>query len=579
MSPALRRAARAAWDCSSWIIATLIVVGSRYDFFLNDILWSGVIQYLVAACLLQLVLGMIFKLYRGRYRTASFEESLGLALTLGIVGALLAATFIGIADNNSFPRATAVLTPPIALLIMAAGRWGFRALRDRVGSPEDAEKVLIYGAGDAGYQLMRLIISDRSSPYHVVGFIDDNRNKRNLRLLGAPVLGDRNKIIEAAAERDATTVILALARASSDLVREIADITDAAGLRFLVLPPLEELIGGRVSLRDIREVDIADILGRRQIETNLSEIAGYLTNRVVLVTGAGGSIGSELARQVHRFGPRELVLLDRDESALHAVQLAIYGQGLLNTPDIVLNDIRDAEALERVFRRHRPEVVFHAAALKHLPMLEQYPDEGWKTNVLGTLNVLRAADAYGCRRFVNISTDKAADPTSVLGQTKRLAEQLTAWYAGRAPGTYLSVRFGNVLGSRGSMLDTFRTQIGAGGPVTVTHPDATRFFMTIPEACELTIQAGAIGEPGEVLVLDMGEPVRILDVAKRLIAKSKANIDIVFTGLRQGEKMHETLFSLNENGVIKHHRLISHVTAPPCDPAELTLSPLSAQAF
>jgi FlaA1/EpsC-like NDP-sugar epimerase len=364
------------------------------------------------------------------------------------------------------------------------------------------------------------------------------------------------------------------------LVREIADITDAAGLRFLVLPPLEQLIGGRVRLSDIREVDIADILGRRQIETNLSEIAGYLTDRVVLVTGAGGSIGSELARQVHRFGPRELVLLDRDESALHAVQLSIYGQGLLNTPDIVLNDIRDAEALESVFRRHRPDVVFHAAALKHLPMLEQYPDEGWKTNVLGTLNVLRAADAYGCRKFVNISTDKAADPTSVLGQTKRLAEQLTAWYAGRSVvGTYLSVRFGNVLGSRGSMLHTFRTQIQAGGPVTVTHPDATRFFMTIPEACELTIQAGAIGEPGEVLVLDMGEPVRILDVAKRLVAKSKTSIDIIFTGLRQGEKMHETLFSLNEKGVVKHHRLISHVTAPPCDPAELTLSPLSAQTF
>jgi FlaA1/EpsC-like NDP-sugar epimerase len=579
-SAALRRAARAAWDCTSWIGATLIVVGARYDFFLNDILWSGVLQYLVAACLLQLIFGMIFMLYRGRYRTASFEESLGLALTMGIVGVLLAATFIGIADNSSFPRATAILTPPIALLIMTAGRWGYRTLRDRVGSPGNAEKVLIYGAGEAGYQLLRQITSDRSSHYHVVGFIDDNRSKRNLRLQGVPVLGGRHKIIDAAADRGATTVIMALPRASADLVREVADITDTVGLRFLVLPPLEELIGGRVSLSDIREVDIADILGRRQIETNLSEIAGYLTDRVVLVTGAGGSIGSELARQVHRFGPRELVLLDRDESALHAVQLSIFGQGLLNTPDIVLNDIRDAETLQGVFRRHRPEVVFHAAALKHLPMLEQYPDEGWKTNVLGTLNVLRAADAHGCHRFVNISTDKAADPTSVLGQTKRLAEQLTAWYAGRSMGTYLSVRFGNVLGSRGSMLHAFRTQIQAGGPVTVTHPDATRFFMTIPEACGLTIQAGAIGEPGEVLVLDMGEPVRILDVAKRLIAKSKRDIDIVFTGLRQGEKLHETLFSLNEKGIVKQHRLISHVIAPPCDPAELTLtSPLSAEAF
>ena len=236
---------------------------------------------------------------------------------------------------------------------------------------------------------------------------------------------------------------------------------------------------------------------------------------------------------------------------------------------MVLADIRDVTALESVFERHRPEVVFHAAALKHLPMLEQYPEEGWKTNVVGTLNVLKAADANGCLKFVNISTDKAADPTSVLGQTKQLAEQLTAWYAGRSLGTYLSVRFGNVLGSRGSMLHTFTTQIEAGGPVTVTHPEVTRFIMTIPEACELTIQAAAIGEPGEVLVLDMGEPVRILDVAKRLIAQSEANVEIIFTGLRKGEKLHETPFGADERGQFKRHPLICHVPVQPVSPLEV----------
>jgi FlaA1/EpsC-like NDP-sugar epimerase len=568
-SPMVRRLSRVGWDCAAWIWATLIVVGSRYDFALNEIYWSGVVQYVLAACLLQLVVGTLVMLYRGRYRTATFEESLGLALTVGVVGALLGITFIGIADAGTFPRATAVLTPPIALLLMAAGRWGHRALRDRGGRPADAERVLIYGAGDAGYQLVRLIASDRSSPYQVVGFIDDARSRRNLRLLGVPVVGGRDKIVDAASSRGATTVILAITKATADLVRETADITEAAGLRFLVLPPLGELIGGRVRLSDIREVDIADLLGRHQIDTNLGEIAGYLTGRVVLITGAGGSIGSELARQVHRFGPRELVLLDRDESALHAVQLSIYGQGLLNTPDMVLGEIRDAKALDAVFERHRPEVVFHTAALKHLPMLEQYPEEGWKTNVMGTLNVLKAAEANGCVKFVNISTDKAADPTSVLGQTKRLAEQLTAWYAGRSLGTYLSVRFGNVLGSRGSMLHTFTTQIEAGGPVTVTHPEVTRFIMTIPEACELTIQAAAIGEPGEVLVLDMGEPVRILDVAKRLIAQSEANVEIIFTGLRKGEKLHETLFGADERGQFKRHPLICHVPVQPLSPLEV----------
>jgi dTDP-glucose 4,6-dehydratase len=554
------------WDCASWVCATLVVVGCRYDFALNEILWSGVVEYMLAACLLQLIVGTLLMLYRGRYRTATFEESLGLALTMGVVGVLLGMMFVVFADPRTFPRATAVLTPPIALLMMAAGRWAHRALRDRGGRPANAERVLIYGAGDAGYQLVRLIASDSSSPYRVVGFIDDSRNRRNLRLLGVPVVGGRDRMVDAASSRGATTVILAITKATADLVREIADMTEAAGLRFLVLPPLDELIGGRVRLSDIREVDIADLLGRRQIDTNLGEIAGYLTDRVVLITGAGGSIGSELARQVHRFGPRELVLLDRDESALHSVQLSIYGQGLLNTPDIVLADIRDSKALSEIFALHRPEVVFHAAALKHLPMLEQYPEEGWKTNVIGTLNVLRAAEANGCVRFVNISTDKAADPTSVLGKTKQLAEQLTAWYAGRSVGTYLSVRFGNVLGSRGSMLDTFTTQIEAGGPVTVTHPDVTRFFMTIPEACELTIQAAAIGEPGEVLVLDMGEPVRILDVAKRLIAQSKTHVEIAFIGLRQGEKLHETLFGADESGQYKGHPLICHVPVEPLEP-------------
>src|SRR5690606_35923809 len=251
------------------------------------------------------------------------------------------------------------------------------------------------------------------------------------------------------------------------------------------------------------------------------------------------------------------------------VQLSIYGKALLDTPDMVLASIRDKEALRAVFEHHRPQVVFHAAALKHLPMLEQYPDEGWKTNVIGTQNLLDLSADYGVERFVNVSTDKAANPTSVLGKTKRLAEQLTAWYGQQASGTYLSVRFGNVLGSRGSMLHTFRQQIERGGPITVTHPDVTRYFMTIPEASELVIQAGAIGSDGEVLVLDMGEPVRILDVARRLVTHSGQDIEIVFTGLRPNEKLHEDLFSENETGVRPQHPLISHVTVPPVDPSHL----------
>ena len=566
-----RRLVRVVWDCASWVLATLLVVLTRYEFVLAGRFWSSIALYALTACVAQVVFGTIFMLYRGRYRTASFDEAIGLGVTSLAVAAVLGLMFIGLVGSDAFPRATAVLTPPIALMLMGGGRWAYRArTARRVMRPEGAEKVLIYGAGEAADQLIRSIHGDPSAPFEVVGLVDDARSKRHLHLHGVPVLGARSDLLTLAADHGVSTVILAIPAAHAPFVRDLSHLVEGAGLRFLVLPPVSELIGSRVTVEDIREVAIADILGRHQVDTNLSEIADFLMGRCVLVTGAGGSIGSELARQVFRFGPSDLVLLDRDESALHAIQLSIYGQGLLDTPDMVLADIRDEEALDKVFSRHRPDVVLHAAALKHLPMLEQYPDEGWKTNVLGTLNVLRIARRYGCSRFVNISTDKAATPTSVLGYTKRTAEQLTAWFGMRAEGSYLSVRFGNVLGSRGSMLQTFTTQIRAGGPVTVTHPDVTRFFMTIPEACQLTIQAAAIGEPGEVLVLNMGEPVRILDIARRLIAAAGGGIEIEFTGLRAGEKLHEVLFGDGEHGVVKRHPLIAHVSVTAIDPQTVT---------
>ena len=565
-----RRLARVLWDGTSWVLATVLVVVVRYDFQLSSVLTRSLALYALLAVVLQATVGSALMLYRGRYRTASFDEALGLCLTVGVVSLLLLVVAWGIFGPTDFPRASAVLIPPIALMLMAGARSGYRAWKDRRCPPPDAvERALVYGAGQAGYQLVRAVSLDPNASYEVVGLIDDARDKRNLRLMGVPVLGNAQQLLQVAAEREVSVVILAISTADASMVRALSDLVEGAGLRFLVLPPVKELFGRRVSLEDVREVDIADLLGRHQVSTDVAGIADYVTGKRVLVTGAGGSIGSELARQIHGFGPSELVLLDRDESALHAVQLSIYGQGLLDTPDMVLADIRDEQRVTEVFGRHRPEVVFHAAALKHLPMLEQYPGEGWKTNVLGTRNVLRAARAHGCGRFVNISTDKAADPTSVLGHTKRVAEQLTAWYARGAAGTYLSVRFGNVLGSRGSMLHTFTTQIRLGGPVTVTHPDVTRYFMTIPEACELVVQAGAVGSPGEVLVLDMGEPVSILDVARRLIARSGQAIDIVFTGLRPGEKMHEALISHDEHGTRRTHPLITHVTVPPLSPADL----------
>ncbi|HEX7167617.1 MAG TPA: polysaccharide biosynthesis protein, partial [Acidimicrobiales bacterium] len=275
----------------------------------------------------------------------------------------------------------------------------------------------------------------------------------------------------------------------------------------------------------------------------------------------------ELCRQIYRYAPAELIMLDRDETALHSVQLSIEGRALLDTPSLVLADIRDGKRIERLFEERQPEVVFHAAALKHLTLLERHPGEALQTNVWGTLNVLMASAWSGVERFVNISTDKAADPTSVLGYTKRIAECLTAFITQQTSGTYLSVRFGNVLGSRGSMLSTFQSQIASGGPVTVTDPEVTRFFMTIQEACELVIQAGAIGNDGEALVLDMGEPVRIADVARRLAAQAPRPVQIVYTGLRPGEKLHEVLLGTGEPDHRPVHPLVSHVVVPALQPA------------
>ncbi|WP_322920501.1 polysaccharide biosynthesis protein [Nocardioides renjunii] len=561
----------ATWDIVCWTLGTAFVIGLRYSFRISDVQWEAVLRYLVISWVLLVVIGFLTKFYRGKFLVGSFDEAFGLALHfLGVAAITVVTTPV---LNDTLPRSLPVLAPPIALVAAAAGRWFYRALRDRDNEARrrSGRPVLIYGAGDAGRQVMRLTRSDRSLGLRAVGFIDDNPGKRHLRIHGVPVVGTGRSLAEVADAMGVAAVVLAVPGASGELVDRVQREAADAGLEVFILPRLSDLIGGQVKPHDIRRVEIGDVLGRHQVETDLSSIAGYLSGKRVLITGAGGSIGSELARQVHRFGPSALTLLDRDESALHAVQLAIYGHGLLDSPETVLADIRDQASLRAIFADARPQIVFHAAALKHLPMLERFPAEGWKTNVLGTLNLLELAAEFGVERFVNISTDKAADATSVLGSTKRLAEQLTAWQARSTGLPYMSVRFGNVLGSRGSMLHTFNAQIAAGGPITVTHPDVTRYFMTIPEACELVVQAGAMGDAGAVLVLEMGEPVRILDVAKRMISLSgAAGVDIVFSGLRPGEKLHEVLFSEDESATPTGHPMIRSVSVPPIDPAELS---------
>lgn len=545
-------------DIMSWAFAIIIALVLRFDFMFSRIHWGWTLAVIAVAAVLQLCGGWAFWLYRSRYEVGSFDEVRSLVINVTAVTLVTWGFAYLVGYGNGIPRSTLIIAAPIAFSFMGVARYAIRVLAERSVKPDRAERVVLYGAGYLGVQTAKRLLTDQKSPYLPVAFLDDDPAKRHQEVRGVRVLGSIDDLESAVRSTGATAVLVCIGDADSMMLRRLDAAADRLGLSVMVLPPLDQLLSNSAAISNVRELSIEDIIGRHPVRLNQASIAEYLQGRRVLVTGAGGSIGSELCRQLVNFAPAELIMLDRDETALQEVQLSISGHGLLDTNDVVLADIRDADALTRIFRERRPEVVFHAAALKHLPMLEQYPDEAWKTNVIGTLNVLNASRAAMVGTFVNISTDKAANPTSVLGHSKRVAEKLTGWMAGQTDARYLSVRFGNVIGSRGSMLPTFRRLIEQGGPVTVTHPEATRFFMTIPEASQLVIQAGGIGRPGEVLILDMGEPVRILDVAKRMIAQSGKDIEIVFTGLRHGEKLHEVLTGDGEGNERPFHPKISH---------------------
>ena len=548
-------------------LATLL----RYELQFGAVDLLGVLALGSIAMVAQVVLGRLGGLYVHRWRYGTFDEVVGTLKVVAMVTVLVAAADAFSPGVRPVPVSAAIMSGFVALGIMCIGRLVWRQKLEKWTRAEGDDRlpIIVIGAGSGGLQVITAMI--KAGPYHPVAVIDDNPDLRNLRIKGVKVGGDRSSLAQIVEQTGAKHIIIAIPSASGEFIRDVAKRADELELRTLILPPVDEMFGIGVNLGDIRPLTEADLLGRRELSLDIESVAGYLTGKRVLVTGAGGSIGSELCRQIHRFAPESLVMLDRDESALQAVQISIEGRGLLDSRDLVVCCIRDSDRLRQVFEEHRPEVVFHAAALKHLPLLEMHAEEGWKTNVWGTQNLLELAGEFGVDRFVNISTDKAADASSVLGQTKRIAEQLTSHAGQEHSGTYLSVRFGNVLGSRGSVLPLFREQIAQGGPITVTHPEVTRFFMTIPEACELVIQAGALSHDGEVLVLDMGEPVKIADLARRLIAECDRQVEIVYTGLRPGEKMHEVLFSPTELPSASEHPMIQRVEVPSMSPTVAAL--------
>jgi dTDP-glucose 4,6-dehydratase len=556
-------------DIVSWALSILTALVLRQDFAVSQIVgWSTVLLIGVVAAL-QISLGAWLRLYSRRYVLGSLEEARMLALTT-FLSALVAALLVFVWGQwAGVPRSTIPIAAPVSLLLMAAARYALRVSDEAVGRPRPTATAIIYGAGNIGTSLVRRLLTDARSPYIPVALLDDDARKRQLRVRNVDVEGTLADLPAVVARTGAQVLVVAIARADAGVMRRVSAVAEPLGLKVKVVPALDEILNRRNAPVTLRDLSIEDIVGRRPVDTDVASIADYIMGKRVLITGAGGSIGLELCRQVNRYGPAELIMLDRDETGLQSAELLVFGHGLLTGPEVVLADIRDGEALRRIFAERRPEVVFHAAALKHLPMLQQYPDEAWKTNVIGTLNVLKAARLVGVDTFVNISTDKAANPCSVLGHSKRLAERLTAWMGRMTGRRYLSVRFGNVLGSRGSMLPLFTSMIERGGPVTVTHPDVTRYFMTIPEACQLVVQAGGIGRPSEVLILDMGEQVRILDVATRMIEMADRDIEIVFTGLREGEKLHEVLLADGEADNRPIHPKISHTRVSPLAPDKL----------
>jgi FlaA1/EpsC-like NDP-sugar epimerase len=467
--------------------------------------------------------------------------------------------------TSRLPHRVAAMDFLLLLALVAGSRLLARTLLERpqAGLVAHGKEVLIVGAGNAGQLLVREIQRNRALAYTPIGFVDDDPKKRKVKILGVRVLGTTDELERILHENRPDEVLIAAPSAPGDVRRKVVDVTRAHGIPAKTLPGLHELIAGDVNLAtQIRPVQVEDVLGREQVEVDLDRVASYVRNRAVLVTGAGGSIGSELCRQLARLGVRVLVLVDQSESALYEIERELVDERAFTACAPVLADCGDSVKMRHVFERYQPKVVFHAAAYKHVPMLEANPLQAVTNNVLATHAIADVAVQFGVERFVLISTDKAAKPMNLLGQSKAVCEWIVESFAARddVDTKFVAVRFGNVLGSSGSVIPIFRRQIERGGPVTVTHPDMTRFFMTIPEASSLVVQAGSMGGKGQIYVLDMGTPVKIVDLARQMIqlsGRTEAEIPISFVGKRAGEKLHEELWNEGEDvGPTKHPKIM-----------------------
>jgi FlaA1/EpsC-like NDP-sugar epimerase len=550
---ALRRPVIFALHFALIPLGYLIAFTLRFDIPVPDQYWAlalRTVPYLLAIRLLSFA---VFGLYRGWWRHVGMKDLVALVQAVSVSTVAFIALLFFTQQLQGFPRSVLILDWLVAICIFGGARFCVRAIREARSGMSGVERrgtpALIIGAGEAAERLLRQVWQGGTG-LRPLGMVDDDRFKHGMRLHGVPILGGTDDLPRLLRRYEPKLIVIAIPSATREAMKRLVDVCMATGVEFKIVPPLRELLDGRARLSQLRKVEVEDLLGRDAIELDLEMVRRDVEGRVVLITGAAGSIGSELARQIAGFHPKKLLLLEQAERPLYFADLEIRG----HYPELevvpIVADVADQPRLDGIFARHRPDCVFHAAAYKHVPLMESNVVEAVRNNVFGTLYVGECAARHGTRKFVLISTDKAVRPSSVMGATKRVAERIVLGALARAArGTdFRAVRFGNVLGSDGSVIPLFRKQLARGGPLTVTHPDVTRYFMTIPEAVQLVLQAAAVPEAaGHISMLEMGEPVRIVELAENLIRLSGLepykDVPIVFNGLRPGEKLYEELMS------------------------------------
>jgi FlaA1/EpsC-like NDP-sugar epimerase len=517
--------------------------------------------------LIKLIVFTYLKIYKNLYKYASMSEVMNITFAVGVANAL-SITYLTFM-HASLPRSVYIIVGMLDILLIGGSRMGARVLLKIKSNPNESreivKRVMIIGGGDAGAMIIRELKNHSNLRSKPVAIIDDNRLKEGTHINGVPIVGQREDIVSVVRKKKIDEIIIAIPSAKRSVIKEIVNECKQTKVKIRIVPGMYELIGGTVNIQSIRDIDIKDILGRDEINLDNEAIAEYLNGKVVMVTGGGGSIGSELSRQIASFGPKELVLLDIYENGVFALQNELIKLHPELRLTVKIASVRDQNRIVAIMQEMKPDVVFHAAAHKHVPLMEANPEAAIKNNVLGTLNMVQASDKVGVQRFVMISTDKAVNPTNIMGASKRLCEMVVQSMDKISKTEFVAVRFGNVLGSNGSVVPIFKQQVNEGGPVTVTHKEITRYFMTIPEASQLVLQAGSMAHGGEIFILDMGEPVKIVNLAEDVIRLSGyepyEDIPIVFTGLRPGEKLYEELL-MDEEGITETRHDKIHIGKP-----------------